>query len=380
MKNTSLFIYALFMLFFSSMVISAQKYTHQKLTDNVYIMTRHWEGVSISYGVVVGQDGLLLVNCNIASDAHPFEEALRKISDLPVKYVLNNNYDGGNAHLNGYFAHKGAQIISHQALKYSTIFTQNLVDDGYSMEFGGQTISMHHSGGHSFGHMNIRLKQANILFMADSYRSDWLTVFGPKGVDGHIGGLESALTMIDEQTVIVPGNVLPDQLFASRADVMQQIKSTGLFKSLVQKLSAKGLSPEEITEHQEIKSFFKTYYPERLDFDIISRVRNAVNFHVTPDYKATSKELDELLGKYVSNNGKIFEVIVQDGRLIARSEGNYILPLKWTDKNTVINPSGELNEQFEIVRNELGQIRKLKLHFGKSWQRRYVGTTSWSKL
>ncbi|AOT08845.1 hypothetical protein [Pseudoalteromonas luteoviolacea] len=73
-------------------------------------------------------------------------------------------------------------------------------------------------------------------------------------------------------------------------------------------------------------------------------------------------------------------VVGQDGLLIARSEGNYIQPLKWTDKNTLINPSGELNERFEIVRNELGNIRKLKLHFGKNWQRRYVGTTSWSKL
>ena len=131
-------------------------YSHKKLTDNVHIVTRDFGGnVSISFGVIKGDDGLLLINSMVAWDTHNFVAELKKISDLPVKYVLNNNYDGWGTQLNAYFAEKGEQIISHKALKYSDVFTQKLIDDGFTIQFGGQTITAHKSDGHSFGHINI---------------------------------------------------------------------------------------------------------------------------------------------------------------------------------------------------------------------------------
>ena len=361
-------------------------YSHKKLTDNVHIVTKHFKdwgnatNINISYGVIEGKEGLLLINSMVAGDARNFVAELKKISDLPVKYVLNNNYDGNNTQLNAYFAEKGAQIISHKALKYSDVFTQKLIDDGFTMQFGGQTITAHKSDGHSFGHINIHLKEANVLFMADSFRSDWLTVFGPKGIDGHINGLKQALDLANENTLIVSGVVLKERLFADVSDIQRQIDSSAVFKSLIQKHTENGLSPEQIAKHQDIITFFTTYYPKR-NKDYIYRVSSAVKFHATPRFAASSKDKYSLIGKYVADNGKIFEIVKEGEDFIARSLNNYMFPLKWTLKDTLLVTLGGKNkEELLIKRNKANEITHLKLSLNDSWRKKYMGSYVWEKL
>ena len=366
---------------------SQSSYSHKKLTEKVHIVTKHFNDMAnigeanISFGVIKGKEGLLLINSMVAWDVSNFVTELKKISDLPVKYVLNNNYDGNNTELNAYFAAKGAQIISHKALKYSDVFTQKLIDDGFTMQFGGQTITAHHSQGHSFGQINIHLKEANVLFMADSYRSDWLTVFGPKGIDGHISGLKQALAIADENTLIVSGVVLKEKLFADVSDIKRQINSSQLFKSLIQKHTKKGLSPEQIATHQDITTFFETYYPKRKYHQwFVHRVRPAVNFHATPRFDATNKDKNALLGQYVSDNGKIFEIIKEGDDFIARSINHYMLPLKWTQEDTLLVTSSERDDKLLIKRNSDEEITHLRLSLDDNWKKKYMGAYVWTKL
>ena len=74
---------------------SQSSYSHKKLTEKVHVVTKHFKDMAnigetnISFGVIKGKEGLLLINSMVAWDVSNFVAELKKISDLPVKYVLN---------------------------------------------------------------------------------------------------------------------------------------------------------------------------------------------------------------------------------------------------------------------------------------------------
>ncbi|HEY0635782.1 MAG TPA: MBL fold metallo-hydrolase [Gammaproteobacteria bacterium] len=95
----------------------------EKVTDNVYALVgemgqRSAEnlGNNATFGVVVTSEGVVLIDSGASwKGAQRIEEAIRTITDQPVKLVINS---GGQDHRwlgNGYFKAKGARIIASNA-------------------------------------------------------------------------------------------------------------------------------------------------------------------------------------------------------------------------------------------------------------------------
>ncbi|MCF6442879.1 hypothetical protein L1077_25990 [Pseudoalteromonas luteoviolacea] len=378
MRNTFFKLAMMASLVIAPWVKAHANYSHKKLSDNVHILTKHWKTMNLGFGVVVGKDGLLLINSMVAYDVKNFEAELEKISPLPVKYVINSNYDGNNTQLNKHFADKGATIISHKALKYRDVYTQMLIGDEFSMYFGGQNIRTIKSEGHSYGQINILLEEANVLFTADSFRHDWLTYLGPKGLNGHINGLQKTLNFIDENTVIVPGGTYKSEQLFNKEHFVEQIQYSHALKSLVTELVNQGLTPEKIAQHKQITSFFKTHFPNRA-FNPIHRIRAITHFIQTTPYELNKHDKSALLGFYNTQQGHIFELIPQGETIIARSENHFIFSLKAISQNTLRLLDGEEGETFQIVRNEMGKITALKPELNDSWKSKYIGEQAWIK-
>ena len=117
-------------------------------------------------GVIIGEKGLLLINPLFRGDeASQFMKALEKISDMPVKYVINSNWDNYNTAANWYFKDKDVLIISHENVVYHrNIHTQLLFKDKFSLDIGTESIIAYRSMGHSFGHINIHLEKCQYNF------------------------------------------------------------------------------------------------------------------------------------------------------------------------------------------------------------------------
>src|SRR5215813_10174158 len=72
-----------------------------KITNSVYLL----EGAGGNIGVLVGDDGIVLVDDQFAPLSDKIKAALAAISDKPIKFVINTHYHfdhtGGNEKLGG---------------------------------------------------------------------------------------------------------------------------------------------------------------------------------------------------------------------------------------------------------------------------------------
>lgn len=86
----------------------------QKLGDNVYMAQATGVPAAIgNVGVLTGDDGLVLVDCEYFELGPKLEAAVKTISDKPIKYIFNTHWHGDHTGGDAYFGTK-ATIIAHE--------------------------------------------------------------------------------------------------------------------------------------------------------------------------------------------------------------------------------------------------------------------------
>src|SRR6266446_2710269 len=83
-----------------------------KVAGTVYM----FEGSGGNIGVSVGEDGIVLVDDQFAPLAPKIREALKAISDKPIKFVINTHFHGDHTGGNPEFS-KEATIIAHDNVR-----------------------------------------------------------------------------------------------------------------------------------------------------------------------------------------------------------------------------------------------------------------------
>ncbi len=308
------------------------KYESTKISDHAYIITRTGSSAArrSNMGVIIGEKGLLLINPLFRGDEAPqFMQALQKISRMPVKYVINSNWDNYNVAANWYFKDKDVLIISHENVVYHrNIHTQLLFKDTFSLDIGTESIIAYRSMGHSFGHINIHLKNANTTFMADSYRSQWMTIEGPFGLEGHFNGINMALEMGDQHTKYIPGNTT-GKIISNKQDLINEKELRSRFSNRVFELRKQGKSNEEILKDATIVGIFNQYdLYQHITDEIADWVLNPLFY----DEKAkaailSSGQLEKYVGTYSLKDKSDVEIFIENGQLFSKSIGQFYLKL-----------------------------------------------------
>lgn len=308
------------------------KYESTKLSDHAYIITRTGSSAArrSNMGVLIGEKGLVLINPLFRGDEAPqFMKALQKISELPVKYVINSNWDAYNTAANWYFKDKDVLLISHENIVYHrNIHTQLLFKDTFSLDIGTESIIAYRSMGHSFGHINIHLKNANTTFMADSYRSQWMTIEGPFGLEGHFNGIDMALEMGDQHTKYISGNTT-GTIISNREDLIHEKDLRSRFSNRVFELRQQGKSNKEILMDATIVGLFKQYdLYQHITDEIADWVLNPLFY----DEKAkaqllSSSQLEKYVGMYRLKDKSDVEIFIENGQLFSKSVGQFYLKL-----------------------------------------------------
>jgi len=83
-----------------------------KVAGTVYML----QGAGGNIGVSVGEDGIVIVDDQFAPLAPKIKEALKGITDQPIKFILNTNYHGDHTGGNEVFG-KDAPIIAHENVR-----------------------------------------------------------------------------------------------------------------------------------------------------------------------------------------------------------------------------------------------------------------------
>ena len=74
--------------------------------DNIYMLV----GAGGNTTVQVGPDGMLVVDTKLAAGAEPLLAALRKISNAPIRYVVNTHHHGDHVGGNAVIAPAGSTV------------------------------------------------------------------------------------------------------------------------------------------------------------------------------------------------------------------------------------------------------------------------------
>ncbi|MER3318326.1 MAG: hypothetical protein RIB79_08535 [Allomuricauda sp.] len=248
--------FAIYLVFFCTFQMLAQaKYDVKKVNDHIYIFTELWDAnANGNCGIVIGDNKVLLINSMMLSSAADLEREIQKITDLPIGFVINSDSDTYNHHANIYFADKGATIVSHEDMRNSTAYHQVLFKERISIVIGNEEVTAYYTPSHTLDHIDIYLEKSNVLFMGDGFQPHWLTYTGPNGIKGVLSGIDKAIALSDDETIIVPGNTSkdPDFYFGNKDHLLRNKDIYVKFNRRVGELFKKGFTIEEIASDDVI--------------------------------------------------------------------------------------------------------------------------------
>lgn len=191
-----------------------------KVAGNVYML----EGSGGNIGVCAGDDGIVIVDDQYAPLASKIKEALKGISDKPLKFVINTHFHGDHTGGNSEFGTE-ATIIAHEnvrkrlkdggtgqgakpaAKEALPIVTFN---DHTTVHVNDEDIrAVHFPHGHTDGDSVIFFTEANVVHMGDdfvTYGFPYVDVKSGGSISGMIAGDEKVLGMLSADVKIIPGH------------------------------------------------------------------------------------------------------------------------------------------------------------------------------
>jgi glyoxylase-like metal-dependent hydrolase (beta-lactamase superfamily II) len=220
-------------------------------------------------GVSVGADGVLIVDDQYAPLTAKIRAAIAKLTDQPVRMVLNTHWHGDHTGGNENFAGTGALIVAHDNVRvrmsasYFSEFFQTesppspdaalpvvTFDSTVSFHLNGQRIRAEHvPPAHTDGDSLVWFEDRNAVHMGDTYFNGFypfIDVGSGGSLRGMIQAVDLALPRIDPQTRVIPGHgplsnraelVEYRTMLATVADRLQALKAAG--KSLDEVIAAK---------------------------------------------------------------------------------------------------------------------------------------------
>jgi glyoxylase-like metal-dependent hydrolase (beta-lactamase superfamily II) len=201
--------------------------THQ-VAGNVYYL----EGQGGNVGLLVGDDGVLMIDDQFAPLSEKLLAAIRALSDKPIRMLVNTHVHGDHTGGNENFGKLGIDIVAHDNVRVRLARGVNNAAPSPAVALPvvtyGDTMTVHLNGetvtigklppAHTDGDSYIHFARADVIHTGDVFRT-----IGYPGVDGNNGGtvqgtidaLQALVDMAGPNTKILPGH----GVVVSRAEV-----------------------------------------------------------------------------------------------------------------------------------------------------------------
>ncbi|HYJ93068.1 MAG TPA: MBL fold metallo-hydrolase, partial [Vicinamibacterales bacterium] len=147
-----------------------------KVADRLYVLTGGPAQGNIA--VSVGSDGVFLVDSMYGPMHQKIVDAVRALSPLPIRYVVNTHLHGDHTAGNAAIAKLGAVIISHENMRKRMADAQSApaagtlpvltYSDSLTLHFNGEEIQIFHPApAHTDGDSIIYFRKANVAHVGD---------------------------------------------------------------------------------------------------------------------------------------------------------------------------------------------------------------------
>ncbi len=227
------------------------------------------QGYESNIVVSIGDDGIVMVDTNVAENAEQLLAALQRLSNKPIRFAINTHAHGDHTWGNSFFQ-KFAPVISsgntRQRLATGNEKTRDkpLPPEGLPIiTFEGE-MTLHLNGeeirlmklppAHTDGDVVVFFKKANVVVMGDVYMSPAIS-FGDRWYGGGMlplmAALEHLLPQIPADAKVVPTH----GVVSTRADVQKGLEALKQMKAVAESGIRAGKTLEQLTAERPFDRF-----------------------------------------------------------------------------------------------------------------------------
>ena len=233
----------------------------ERAADNVYMLS----GQGGNIGVCVGDDGVFAVDDQFAPLTPRILEEIKKLSEKPVRFVVNTHWHGDHTGGNENLGEAGAIIVAHANVRkrmsekqFMEAFNRTVepspkgalpvvtFEQSVTFHWNDETIEVVHvQPAHTDGDSFVHFRSANVLHAGDVFFNG-MYPFIDTGTGGNLEGMiravERILERCDGETRIIPGH----GSLASRADLERYHRMLTTVRDRVEPMLRAGRSRDEV--------------------------------------------------------------------------------------------------------------------------------------
>jgi glyoxylase-like metal-dependent hydrolase (beta-lactamase superfamily II) len=243
-----------------------------QLAPGLYMLEGQGGFAGGNVGLSTGEDGVVLIDDGLPPLTGALLEAIGKLTEDPVKFVINTHVHGDHVGGNEALGTRGAVILAHDNLRHRMVTKGMTTLDGDvpvpkaalpvltfsdSVTFhlnGRRAFVFHVEHAHTDGDAVIHFPDDNIIHAGDAMFNGlfpFIDLDSGGSVDGYIAAQERILALANEQTKIVPGH----GPLASKKDLKTAVDMLRGAYDRVRKLVDAGQSEEDILATNPLKDY-----------------------------------------------------------------------------------------------------------------------------
>ena len=228
----------------------------EEIPHDVQGQFHYLEGSGGNIGLLIGDDGVLMIDDQFAPLSEKIVTAIRSMTDGPIRFLINTHIHGDHNGGNENFAGMGIPILAHDGVRDRMITTMPdrpasawpilTYGDGISLHFNGETVDVIKvPPAHTDGDSIIHFVGSDVIHTGDVFRTT-----GYPGVDAANGGtvqgtidaLNVVIDLAGPNTKILPGH----GTVSSRDDVIEFRDMVIEVRRRLSDLLDQGMTPEQI--------------------------------------------------------------------------------------------------------------------------------------
>lgn len=223
-----------------------------KLSDSVYTL----EGSGGTIGILVGPDGVFMVDTQFAPLTEKLVAAIRQVSSAPIRFMVNTHVHPDHTGGNENFAKLGVTLLSSDQLRTRlgsgarpappAALATISYDGPVTVHMNGDDVQLIRvRNAHTDGDTMVKFVKADVIMSGDFYRQigyPFPDRNSGGSVQGLIDGLKQMADAAGPNTKIVPGH----GLVVNKTDVLAHRDMAMAIRDKVAALAKQGKSADEI--------------------------------------------------------------------------------------------------------------------------------------